>query len=271
MSSVVTLVMLAAGFWASSPPASEKVAIELSPDSSITLQAEWSGIADSTYKLHQKPEFAAFFDLKPAAASKTYSADEIRALLPKEPVAVGDAWKIADEGLLTFLRQFHPSATTSLHHMTNAGGGHACLRAVSPEYAEIVFRLHVEFVLDPGKVYYTPGQFAGRMLIDRKKREMTEFELAVPDRNTNVDINCMPYADIVYVPRMRLAGGKAAESIKWPEAIEEGEARSRLAAKFYQFAAIRWTPFEQALARAKAEKKPLHVVVLFGTLDDESC
>jgi len=155
--------------------------------------------------------------------------------------------------------------------MTNAGGGFACLRAISPDCAEIVFRLHAEFALDPGKVYYTPGQFAGRMMIDRKKREVTELELAVPDRNTNVDINCMPYADIVYVPRMRLSGGTPARSIAWTEAIEGDEARERLAKKFYRFETINWTPFEQALARAKAEKKPLHVVVLFGTLDDESC
>jgi hypothetical protein len=81
----------------------------------------------------------------------------------------------------------------------------------------------------------------------------------------------MSYADIVYVPRMRLRGGSAPGKIKWEESIEEREARLRLAAKFYKFAAIQWTPFEEALARAKAEKKPLHVLVLFGTLDDESC
>lgn len=249
----------------------ERVSLELAPQAAFTLQADWSGIADSTYKLHQSKECAAFYDLKPAAASRSYNVDEMRGLLSKEPVAVGDVWKIGDEELLRFLKQFHPSATTSLHHMTNAGGGYACLRAVSPEFAEIVFRLHAEFVLDPGKVYFTPAQFAGRMVIDRRKREVAEFELAVPDRNTNVDINCNQYADIVYVPRMRLNGGSSPANIKWAESIEDREARSRLAAKFYKFATIQWTPFEEALARAKTEKKPLHVVVLFGTLDDESC
>jgi hypothetical protein len=72
---------------------------------------------------------------------------------------------------------------------------------------------------------------------------------------------------------MHLKGGAtdSARKIEWKEAIDEAEARQRLARMFYGFAAIQWTPFETALAKAKAEKKPLHVVVLFGTLDDESC
>lgn len=82
-------------------PAGESISLELSPDASLALKAEWSGIADSMYKLHQQREFAAFFEFKPAAASKKYGADEIRALLPKEPVAVGPTWR--QRGLSSFI------------------------------------------------------------------------------------------------------------------------------------------------------------------------
>jgi hypothetical protein len=55
------------------------------------------------------------------------------------------------------------------------------------------------------------------------------------------------------------------------ESIPEAEARLLLARRFYAFAAVEWLPFEVAVKRARKEKKPLHAVLLFGSLDDESC
>ena len=37
------------------------------------------------------------------------------------------------------------------------------------------------------------------------------------------------------------------------------------------FEAIAWTDLESAVTRAGQEQKPLHAVLLFGVLDDESC
>lgn len=263
-------ILLSGTTFLATPP-DERVALELSPDGTLAVNAEWSPIADSTYKIHEKSEYARYFNLKPAQPAKTYSAAAFQTLLPAGRMAVGDVWALPEEATLDLLRQFHPAPTTAMHHGTGGGGGFACLRAVSPQYAEIALRLQAEFVLEPQKAYYTPAQFAGRLLIDRKERRVVEFVLELPDRNSNVDINVLPYADIVYVPRMRLGGGTAPEHIEWAKTVALEEARSRLAAKLYKFAGIRWTPFAEALDRAKAEKKPLHVVVLFGTLDDESC
>lgn len=269
---VVSLALLLAVANATHAQAQDKrVALDLSGGGSLTVTAEWSPIADSTYRIHEQKDNASIFMLEPAKAIQTYSDRDFGALLPKEPLALGDVWRLDQTALLNFMRQFHAGATTDLHHGTGAGGGYACLRAISSNYAEIVLRVNAEFVLAPGKAYYTPAQFSGRVLIDRERRHVVEFALELPDRNTNVDINVLPYADIVYVPRMRLRGGAAPAGVDWTEKIDLEEAQIRLAAKFYRFAAIHWVPFKDALEKARKEKKPVHVVVLFGTLDDESC
>ena len=46
---------------------------------------------------------------------------------------------------------------------------------------------------------------------------------------------------------------------------------ARLARRFYAFAAVPWLPFDRAVQRARRLGRPLHAVVLFGALDDESC
>jgi hypothetical protein len=72
---------------------------------------------------------------------------------------------------------------------------------------------------------------------------------------------------------MELVGGnfQAVEAIRWTEQIETAQALDRLGALFYKFKDIHWVPFEQALAAAKVQKKPIFAVVLWGALDDQSC
>jgi hypothetical protein len=55
------------------------------------------------------------------------------------------------------------------------------------------------------------------------------------------------------------------------DAATLARARLALSRSLYAFARIDWVPFPESLARAAAEDKPLHVVVLFGALGDESC
>ena len=78
-------------------------------------------------------------------------------------------------------------------------------------------------------------------------------------------------ADIVYVPRLELRGGEAPNDVAWAQQIPLDAARGKLARRFYRFVDIDWQPFARAVAEARREEKPLHVMVLFGTLDDESC
>ena len=96
----------------------------------------------------------------------------------------------------------------------------------------------------------------------------------MPDRDTNVDINVLkpgaefPEVDIGYVPRLGLwteANPPARDEL----ALEE--ARLRLRRAFYDFASIDWQPLEDLFWYAEHDGRPMHVIVLFGTLDDESC
>ena len=164
-----------------------------------------------------------------------------------------------------------------------APGTYACLRALGPRLAEILIRAHAEFVLEEG-ITYTPAQFEGRLVLDRVAGALRSFRLALPDRNPNVDVNVpvevsgaageppkrMISADIGWVPCMSLEGGERSGG-DWTSSIPDEEARKRLARRFYAFAAIEWRPFEEAVRRARERRRPLHVVAVFGALDDESC
>ena len=153
-------------------------------------------------------------------------------------------------------------------------GAYACIRAISPTYAEIIFRIHAEFLLDrEAGAYFTPGQFTGRLILNRKYGTIREFRLYLPPRNTNVDINAYGLADMVFVPRMELVGRDAQDQrdIVWKTAITEKEAKDLLETAFYKFSEIERYPIEDVIAQAQAKKRPIHVVLTWGTLDAESC
>ncbi len=251
-------------------------------ESGLEVRAYWEPFAESRGK------FADTWDelrtLKPAHATKTYPAEDFQDVLPKEGAAVGDVWELDGERLLPFLKQFHTGATLKLHHdFVAAPGAFACLRARDDRHDEVVFRLHAEIVLSD-KSFYTPAQFAGRVLFDRTTRQVKYFRCHLPPRNTNVDVNRftppkeeggppMLMADIGYAPRMELVGGDEAlaAGFKGKEAIQPQEAERKLARRFYKFSEINWQPWDEAVAESARTGKPLHVVALFGALDDESC
>ena len=142
---------------------------------------------------------------------------------------------------------------------------------------DVLLRVHAEFELAPDRVLFTPAQFEARLVVDPTAKRVVSFSLSVPDRDTNVDINVMDEnrggdrtgrADIGYVPRLALETRAAPPELP---ATKLAAARARLARSFYPFASIEWKPLSEAWERARATKRPLHVVQLFGTLDDESC
>ena len=61
------------------------------------------------------------------------------------------------------------------------------------------------------------------------------------------------------------------ESIAWEAGITAEEVGKKFESALYKFAEIAWTPIEDAVERAKALNRPIHAVLLFGVLDDESC
>jgi len=262
-----------------------KVEVALAPDAALTLEAFWEPCRSSKYNLFQETE--ALRQPRPAEERKRYDAAAFTPLLPVEPFEVGALWSIDAEAIVVFLKQFHPGARAELHHGGGAApGAWACLRAASPERIEILLRAHAEFELEGG-ITYTPAQFEGRLLLDRRDRSLISFHLALPDRNTNVDVNVPAEfsetrdgqmrpsmaADIGWVPRMELVGGEqvALSPASWERSISDAEARLLLARRFYACAVIDWLPFDEAVLRSRGEERPLHVIVLFGALDDESC
>ena len=279
------------------PQISEKVSTSDTPgDSSnrnktIQVDAYWAPIADAALN---SPKHAALFNnLSPVHSSQEYGTDAFSVFFPKESFTVGHLWKLDVKNIIPFLRQFHPGATAEMHNnpgtefvleffgltLFRSGrfeseGAYACLRAVSPTYAEIVFRIHAEFLLDSeAGAYFTPAQFTGRLILNRKDGTIREFWLHLPPRNTNVDINAYGLADIVFVPRMELVGRNPEDQhdIVWKTAITEKEAKNLLEAAFYKFSEIERYPIEDVVTQAQTKKRPIHVVLTWGAFDDESC
>jgi hypothetical protein len=252
----------------------------------IEVRADWEPFKESRYNLAR--EWSELRNLKPDKSVARYGAADFHVFLPSRPSAVGETWELDGNGLLPFLKQFHPGATLQLHHGAgSAPGAFACLRAQSDRYDDIVFRAHAEFALSGGRSFYTPAQFAGQVLFDRTAGRVVFFHLYLPPRYTNVDVNrFLPVAfvdghteanvgaiDVGYSPRMELIGGnkQLPESITWQDAITYAEADQHLAMRFYEFLKIHWWPWDEAVAESKRTGKPLHTLVLLGTLDDESC
>ena len=258
----------------------------LKSSASLKVHAHWDPIADATYNLHKEPENAELFDLSPHETIREYKGEAFNAFLPPSTVAVGDVWELDLNAVIPFLSQFHQGATGELRH--GQEGAFACLRARSADYADITFRIHAEFTLatrrkpgwKPGthehlidEARFIPSQFAGRLLINLKTGVIYDFSLALPPRNSNVDINDFGHADMVFVPRMELlaTSTKARDDIESENSITVEEARKRLELKFYKFAEINWLPLEEAVAESEATQRPIHAVLAWGPLDDESC
>jgi len=251
----------------------------LDPEARIELEAFWEPCRSSLYGLFD--ETPALRAPRAAEPRRTWSAEAFRPFLPQGPVEVGEVWRVDSEAVLGFLRQLHPGAQGRGESFGGeVPGTFALLRAVGPEAFELLLRSHAVFQLEDG-VIYKPAQFEGRLLLGREDGALLAFSLALPSRDTNVDVN-VPLgqtgpngrpamsADIGWVPRLELTSAATAAS-DWTLALPEEEARLALRRAFYPFAALDWLPFEEAVIASRERGKPLHLVLLFGCLDDASC
>ena len=259
----------------------------LAADTSIELDAAWEPCKDSLYHLFEQTP--ALREPRPAVPHQRHEAAAFRPFLPQVPVALGEPWRVDDEAVLAFLRQFHPGAAVRAPFGGEVPGTWALLRAVGPDAFELLLRAHAILNLDDG-VVYKPAQFEGRLVIGRDGA-LRSFTLALPSRDTNVDVNVpMPNAaeekwvdaegnevrmspmaaDIGWVPRMELTSAPV-PAPAWTHEIPDETARLALRRAFYPFAALDWLPFEEAVLAARERQKPLHLVLLFGALDDDSC
>ena len=258
----------------------------LNSSTRLQVHAHWKPIADSTFRMHKMfPEHIELFNLSPIQPIKEYQTDAFNVFLPPSTVTVGDVWELDANSVVSFLRQFHPGATTNLGY--GEEGAFACLRANSSNYAEIAFRIHAEFTLKSAayqewqeanderesEARFIPSQFSGKILINLKSGTVRAFSLALPSRNSNVDLNAYGGADMIFVPRMELLAVDETDQddIAWDTAITTEEAYRALELKFYKFAEIDWLPVDEAVAQAKATNRPIHSILVWGCLDDESC
>lgn len=258
----------------------------------LQVQAYWDPIADASLGMHNSASKyeTLFNNLSPARPTQEYEVDAFKAFFPKGSAAVGSVWELDTKAVIPFLQQFHPRATAKMHanpgmwisvfnrRWTISGreseGAFACLRALSPTYAEVVFRIHAEFELDKeARAYFTPAQFTGRLILNRNHGTIREFWLHLPPRKTNVDINAFGGADMVFVPRMELIAQNRYDQsdIVWETSITEAAAKLALKASFYKSAEIERLLVEEAVAKAQAENRPIHVLLTWGVFDDESC
>uniref|UniRef100_A0A8C0YQM7 Selenoprotein N n=2 Tax=Cyprinus carpio TaxID=7962 RepID=A0A8C0YQM7_CYPCA len=270
---------------------------------------------------------------RPAVLSSMFYASQFKVFLPpSDKSALGDTWWIIPSELNIFTgylsnNRYHPPTPRGkevlIHSMLSMfhprpfvksrfgpQGAVACIRAASDFYYDIVFRIHAEFQLNDVPdfpFWFTPGQFAGNIILSKDASHVREFHLYVPnDKSLNVDMEWLYGAsessnmevDIGYLPQMELRaegpstpsviydeqgnmidsrgeGGEPIqfvfEKIVWSAELSREEASRHLEVTMYPFKKVPYLPFKEAFSSADAEKKLVHSILLWGALDDQSC
>ena len=246
----------------------DKITLNLDGDAEVNVKGFMAPIEYTQRNYHV--EWDELANLRVAEPENLYPASVFQAFLPSESVSVGDCWQI-EEGVLELLRQLYPNPRLDLQiNNGDSYGLWGCLRAYNDRFADIQFRIHAEFNLKNGR--FTPSQFAGHLVIDRIKEEITFFQMHVPKGTLNFDVywNTMG-SDIGYCPQMELCTGTLPHDVEFTASITEEEAERALISCFYKFQRINWVSLEEALEMAPAQQKPIHAVSLDGPLFDESC
>lgn len=209
---------------------------------------------------------------------------ELQRLLHENPtrkgnsVSVGEIWQIEQDGLLELLKQLHPNPNLDMHiNPGDSRGMWACLRAYNAKFADIVFRIHAEFKLENG--WFTPSQFTGHLIINRVEEKVAFFRMYVPKGTINFDVNRYHGdgpsfgSDIGFCPQIEIRTGAEdiVQATKFSESITLEEAERALILRFYKSQQINWVSVDEALAIARIQQKPIHVVSTDGPLTDEVC
>ncbi len=160
--------------------------------------------------------------------------------------------------------------------MINSGDSYglwACLRAYNQAFAEIVFRIHAEFVLNEGR--FTPSQFKGHLLIDRINGKVAAFKMYVPEGVLNFDVgwNKIGAIDVGFCPQieLRTETQTVLSNAEVIASITQAEAERQMLLRFYKSQQINWVSLEAALEMMQAQQKPVHAISIDGPLADEAC
>ena len=255
--------------------ANNKITLNLDDTSEILVKGFIAPVGESLSDNFK--QWDELVNLRVAEPEKRHPASVFQAFLPKNPVSVGDLWVPDMIRVVTLLKQLHPNPNFFLH--INAGdsfGLWACLRAYNEQYADIVFRIHAEFKLKDG--WFTPSQFTGHLVIDRKKEKVAFFEMYVPKSVINFDVNWKRDKGYMvtstgFCSKMELRAGTQdlLQNVEFTTSITQEAAERALILRFYKSQQINWMPFDQVLEIAQAQQKPIHVISVDGPLVDESC
>ena len=249
-----------------------QITLNLNNDAKVNVNGFIAPIEYTQYNFHVKWDELANFRV--AEPEKQHPTSVFQAFLPSESVSVGEYWEIEGEGALTFLKQLHPNPRLKLTiDSGDSRGLWACLRAYNDDLAEIVFRIHAEFIVKSGK--FTPSQFAGHLVIDRCQEKIASFKMYVPPTTLNFDAGWTrdegTAAEIGFCPKMELSAGTQPHDVEFTASITQEEAERALSSCFYKFQKINWVSLEEALKMAPAHGKPIHVISVDGPLFDEAC
>ncbi|RKU29497.1 hypothetical protein C6497_06195 [Candidatus Poribacteria bacterium] len=249
-----------------------KITLNLSDDAEVIVKGFIAPIEYTQYNFHVDWDELANFRV--AEPKKQYPTSVFQAFLPSEPVSVSEPWEIQEEGTLTLLKQLHPNPRLKLTiDSGDSRGLWGCLRAYNDELAEIVFRIHAEFIMKSGK--FTPSQFAGHLLIDRHQESVVSFKIYVPPTTINFDAGWTrdegTAVEIGFCPKIELSAGTPTHDVEFTASITEEEAGRALSSHFYEFQKINWVSLEEALEMAPTQGKPIHVISVDGPLFDEAC
>ena len=251
-----------------------KITLNLDSDAEVSITGFIAPFEYDSSDFHVRWDELA--NLRVAEPEMQYPASVFQSFLSSEPVSVGECWQIQQEDALKLLRQLSPRPQLKLH--INSGEPDramwACLRAYNNEFAEILFRIHGQFVMNHG--WLTPSQFAGHLIIDRIKEKIVSFKLHVPQTTLNFDIGWTQEdgntaAAIGYCPQMELCTGAPPPTTEFIASITQEDAENALISCFYEFQKINWVSLEEALEMAPVQQKPVHVISVDGPLFDEAC
>ena len=252
-----------------------KIMLTLDSKQEVSVKGFIAPIGDAVS--HNFKDWDTLKNLRVAEPEKLYPTSVFQSFLPNKPVSVGELWQIKEEGVITLLKQLHPNPNLFLQ--SNAGdsrGLWACLRAYNDKFADIVFRIHAEFIPKKDE-RFTPSQFTGHLIIDRIEEKVTFFEMYVPEGPVNFDairkMHGMRIAGAGFCSKMELRTGTKdfLENVKFSKSITQKAAERALILSFYKSQQINWVPPDQVLEMSKAQQKPIHAISIDGPLVDESC
>ena len=255
----------------------DRITLFLDSTKSITVKGFIEPIEYTLSNFHE--EWDALANLRVAEPEKNHPLSVFHSFIPIESVSVGECWEIEKSGVKKLLQQLHPNPNLDMHlDSGDSQGLWACLRACNQRFADIQFRIHVEFKLKDG--WFTPSKFIGNLIIDRLEEEITFFKMYVPEGTVNFDVNWKedqnePYSitDAGLIQRMELRAGtqENSQDIEYALHITEDEATRILNTQFYKSEQINWVRPEQAVELAEAHNKLIHVISVDGPLADEAC